>query len=313
MADTTNNRLLIFGGGHADGFDNGVYSLNVGSDPAHSGMTALVPSTCLTNWGSRASSPSENGLNTNGSGPCATYSASCNPNALHTYDGMVYDPVHNKMIAFGGVPAWNNGGWTRFIWELDLNTLKWTRVGQYQQSSFIGMIASGWDPSTNTAWVYDEGNLNQYDPATHTATLVRQTGTGDYHQTSIIDPINNVFWTIGANVMQYLTLPGGSFPGQNVAATGCSFMSTAYPGLTWNSKLGKVVAYPGRGNSIYIINFNGTSTTCTQQTFSGVTGTTPAAPDANYQGTFKRFQYLPKLDVYVLCNNVDANCFVLKQ
>lgn len=313
VADTTNNRLLIFGGGHNNGFDNGVYAVNVGADAAHSNMTQLVPSTCITNWGFRASSPSDNGLNTNGSGPCSTYSSACNPNARQTYDALVYDPVHNKMINFGGVPAWDNGNWTDFIWELNLNTLQWARVGQYQQSSIIGMIASGWDPSTDTAWVYDEFNINQYDPVSHTATLLRQTGTGDYHQTSVIDPINKVFWSIGNNVMQFFTLPNGSFPGQNVAATGCGFLSAAYPGLTWNSKLGKVVAYPGSGNSIYIVNFNGASTTCTQQTLSGVAGATPAAPDASYQGTFKRFQYLPNLDVYVLCNNVDADCFVLKQ
>ena len=312
VADTTNNRLLIFGGGHGNGFDNGVYALNVGSDAAHTNMSQLVTSTCLTNWGSRSTSPAENGLNINGSGPCSTYSSACNPNARQTYDALVYDPVHNKMIDFGGVPAWNNGNWTDFIWELDLNTLRWTRVGQYQQSNIVGMIASGWDPNTNTAWVYDEQNLNQYDPATHTARLVRQTGTGDYHQTSIIDPVNNVFWSMGNGVMQYLSLPNGSFSGQ-VAATGCGFLNETYPGLTWNSTLGKVVAYPGTGNSIYIVNFNGASTTCTQQTFSGVTGTTPAAQGAGYQGIFKRFQYLPKLDVYALCNNVDANCFALKQ
>ncbi len=244
VADTTNNRLLIFGGGHNNGFDNGVYALNVGPDAAHTNMSQLVTSTCLTNWGFKSTSPAEEGLNINGSGPCSTYSSACNPNARQTYDALVYDPVHNKMIDFGGVPAWNNGNWTDFIWELDLNTLTWTRVGTYQQSNVIGMIASGWDPNTNTAWVYDEQNLNRYDPTTHTATLVRQTGTGDYHQTSIIDPVNNVFWTMGNGFMQYLSLPNGSFSGQNVAATGCGFLNEAYPGLTWNSSLGKVVAYP---------------------------------------------------------------------
>ena len=311
VADTTSNRLLIFGGGHNNGFDNGVYALNVGRDPARSSMSALVRSTCLTNWNSRSTNPSENGLNTNGSGPCTTYSASCNPNARQTYDALVYDPVHNKMIDFGGVPAWNNGNWSNYIWELDMGTLQWTRVGQYQQSNIIGMIASGWNPNTGTAWIYDGLNLNRYDPGTHTATLVRQTGTGDYHQTSIVDPINNVFWSMGNGVMQYLSLPNGSFSGKNVAATGCGFLNVAYPGLTWNNKLGKVVAYPWGGNSIYIVNFNGASTTCTQQTFSGAAGTTPGAPDSQYQGTFKRFQYLPNRDVYALCNSVDANCFVL--
>src|SRR6266852_5747447 len=200
VADTTNNRLLIFGGGHNNGFDNGVYALNVGPDAAHTNMSQLVTSTCLTNWGFKSTSPAEEGLNINGSGPCSTYSSACNPNARQTYDALVYDPVHNRMIDCGGVTAWNNGNWTDFIWELDLNTLTWTRVGTYQQSNVIGMIASGWDPNTNTAWVYDEQNLNRYDPTTHTATLVRQTGTGDYHQTSIIDPVNNVFWTMGNGV-----------------------------------------------------------------------------------------------------------------
>lgn len=312
VADTTNDRLLIFGGGHNNGFDNGVYTVNVGADAAHTTMTQLVPSTCLTNWGSRASSPSENGLNTNGSGPCSSYSSACSPNARQTYDALVYDPVHNKMIDFGGVPAWDNGGWTDFIWELDLNTLKWTRTGQYQQYQSLGSITSGWDPNTNTAWVYDSLNLNRYDPVTHTSTLVTQSGNLDYHQSGIVDPVNNVYWIMGSGIMRYLPLPSGSFSGHDVAATGCGFLSVDYPGLTWNSKLGKVVAYPWGGNTIYVVNFNGTQTTCTAQSFSGVTGTTPASPDVNYRGTFKRFQYLPNRDVYVLCNNVDANCFVLK-
>jgi len=313
VADTTHNRLLIWGGGHDNGFDNGVYALNVGADAAHTNMSELVASTCATNWGTRNSTPDDEGLNINGSGPCSTYSSSCNPNAHQTYDSLVYDPVHNKMINFGGVPAWASGNWSNYIWELDLNTVTWSRVGTYSQYTSLGMITSAWDPNLNKAWVFDSLNLNQYDPVSHTATLMANPSDADYHQTAVIDPVNNIFWIIGNGVMRYLSLPNGtSFSGQ-VAATNCGgILGVAYPGLTWNSNLGKVVAYPWSGNIIYIVNFNGAQTTCTAQSYNGVAGSTPGLPDSQYQGTFKRFQYLPALDVYAFCNSVDADCFVLK-
>jgi hypothetical protein len=304
VADTQNDQLLIWGGGHGNGFDNGLYALHMGTSAAASSMTALTKSSCPTNAAQQCQAH------------CETLPDG-NPNARQTYDALVYVPSpKNALLTMGGGPASTDGGFTARIWEFDLAQSVWKDTGKTSISAGgQGEFATGYLPATGLIYTFN-GNLGfgTYDPMTGTVQDVgANNGIGDYHQTSIVDPVHKVWWFVGNGLFEYIDLSGSpTYQVITASGAGCAkAIAEAYPGVAYDSAQGQVVIWPNHGSSVFRVTFAGAMSTCTEEMHTE-NGVVPTDPDANSQGTYKRFGYFPNRGVFGLCTGVDANCFALR-
>jgi len=290
VADTKRNRLIIWGGGHTDYYGNEVYSLNLGVTPP-----------TLT----RLTDPSDFTKNPSGCPDANTVDGT--PVSRHTYGGIVYLPVQDKMFSFGGGLAPCGGPWSDRTYTLDLSQAVPTwkamdpingyKIG-YQQTTAV----CGYDPNTQTVICNSTGIFFRYDPATNTNTQLSTGQNIPYSASGVIDPKRKRFIFMGTAyqsttplVMAVDISPGSSFKVEDWSSqvTGCDALAgTNYPGLTYDYVLDRIVGWPNVGNTIYV--FNPDQKTCTAQTFAnGPTNTL-----ASTTGTFGRFQYFPALNAY---------------
>jgi hypothetical protein len=303
VADTKRNRLIIWGGGHTDYSGNEVYSLNLGSSPP-----------TLT----RLTNPSD--FTQNGSGCPDTNVVDGTPVARHTYDGLVYLPVQDKLFSFAGGLAPCGGPWSDRTYTLDLSQTvpTWKAMDPingfhigYQETTAI----CAYDPNTLTVICNSTGVFFRYDPATNTNTQLSTGQYPPYSATGVIDPKRKLFIFMGTDYQS--TTPrvvvvdissGSSFNAQDWSSsvTGCDTLAGSnYPGLAYDPVLDRIVGWPNAGNTIYV--FNPDLKTCTAQAFpngptNGLDSTT---------GTSGRFQYFPGLNAYGIVSLATLDAFKL--
>ena len=94
----------------------------------------------------------------------------------------------------------------------------------------------------------------------------------------------------------------GMLTRQSGATTGCTFMDTYAAGWDYDPELDRLVAWSG-GNSVQLLNPD--TRVCTTVSY-------PGGPAAITQGTFGRFRYSLRSQVFVTCNDVDDNCHALR-
>jgi hypothetical protein len=302
VADTSRNRLIIWGGGHTDYSGNEVYSLNLGS-----GAPTV---TRLTN-------PSDFTQNTGCPDANVVYGT---PVSRHTYGGIVYLPVQNKMYSFGGGLA-PCGKWSGGTYTLDLSQTPptWSKMDPVNGYSFGGDFSTpaicGYDSNTATVICEISNVFFRYDPATNTGTQLSVGQPIPLNAYGVIDPKRKLFIFMGPAYQS--TTPtvyavdissGSTFQAQNWSSqvTGCNVLaSTNYPGLVYDPVLDRIVGWPNSGNTVYI--FDEDTKTCTTQMFAN--GPTNSA--SSTQGTFGRFQYFPGLNTYALVTLTSLAAFTL--
>jgi hypothetical protein len=303
VADTKRNRLIIWGGGHTDYYGNEVYALNLGASPP-----------TLT----RLTDPSDFTKNPAGCPDSNTVDGT--PVSRHTYGGIVYLPVQDRMFSFGGALAPCGGPWSNRTYTLDLSQAvpKWQAMDPingynigYQQTTPV----CGYDPNTQTVICNSTGVFFRYDPATNTNTLLSTGQYIPYSSWGVIDPKRKLFIFMGTQYQSTTPLvvavdisPGSSFKVQDWSSqvTGCEALAGAtYPGLAYDPVLDRIMGWPNAGNTVYL--FNPDQKTCTAQTFvNGPTNTL-----ASTTGTLGRFQYFPALNAYAVVSLATLDAFKL--
>jgi hypothetical protein len=309
--DDGNHRMLFFGEGHVDGCDNSIYSWTLNANGTTSWSRAFGP-TLTTGY------PTGNGDAVPGGGA---------PEARHTYNGIGY--AGGKLYLVDGVPLFlNTGGFisSRWVW----NGSSWTSLpssnGQTNCGNGGHCNDSGlsYDSSRSLLWYWDGEWFYSIDPATNTITEVAHPGAyqAGVHEGFGCDPTNHICLFIGSDVAgvgpdvpgaKYLDISVGStfiLTNAGLSAAGgnsCApIMNAGFPAVTYNSKIGKLVMFPGSGSTIYILNWS--TRDCTAQTFAG--GGCPATlPNDN--GIFGHFAYIPSLDVYGCYTNASATGKIL--
>jgi hypothetical protein len=335
IADTTRNRLLLWGGGHADYAGNEIYSLQLncaisGTCPA---LIRLDPPAPPLPVG--ATGTNETLL------PCilppGCFPSGSTPNARHLYDGAAYIPSLDIVIQIGGA-LWPNGFSGQDIWHLAANSVNstcapncdpsWTKIPTSFPSS-VG-ITTGYDSSTGLVWVTNQNNLFSYDPSTKVVTN-RGSAPQNYYFTGVFDPLHRYLIEIGpeANPVLYYDIASGTPNSQHVpATTGCSALNggkgsggpggqgTQYPGVAWDPISNRVIVYLNGGNALYLL--DPATWTCTVELHGSVQGVdypqnTLIPSGSAAAGTFKKFSYFPNLDVFALCNDPEKDCWTLKR
>jgi len=286
IADTSRNRLIVWGGGHSDYSGNEIYALD---------LNALTL-TRLNNPAVPIASSCVEAL----SGP--------SPNSRHSYDDIAYIANTDQMFVVTGSMA-PTGCASSGTWTLNLSNLAWTQQSpagvapNYQG----GLAAVSYDPNTNNVFVHTEayGQFLSYNYSTNTYKLLNSSAATDYHETSIIDSSRKLFFIFGAGQAYKIDISGKdtSYSMKSISASGCGFVSSAYPGLAFDSSQNLVVGWSG-GNTVYL--YNPDTDSCTSATYPNG----PGAQQAN--GTYKRFSYFPGLNVLALVNSATQNAYVLR-
>ena len=314
--DPVHDKMLIWGGGHADYWGNEVYSFN--------------PATFL--W-KRETTPSDV---TTSSEVCQDPYFDGKPASRHTYDGLAYLPGPNRFWSWaGGIAGSGNcPGVPILTWTLDLETQTWTNMlptGSFDTGAagFMFVAASAYDPSTRKVFTQDTGGLSAYDYAANSWAIVQDFGMppewpryedgGD--KTAAIDTKRHLFFTfgqgdyfvfdIGANAIvtdDWITTGGGAFDNSSQAA-GPSTIGQLYPNEVIHTGGGDVITADGpgldydphadalvawKGGAPYVLDL--ASKVWTTKSATGALAT----PSQN--GVYGRFRYLAKYNVFILVN-----------
>jgi hypothetical protein len=318
VADTKRNRLIIWGGGHSGYQGNEVYALDLNASP--STLTRLNNPSIFD--------PINSSLEVNVSDGA--------PPSRHTYGGLVYLPVQDKMFAWEGVSF--GGRSLRHTWLLDMNSLVWSDMHpELTPGSFDVTLAGGsvsgaecaYNPNTQKVLCEWGSNLSllQYDPAANKWTKLRNnnlcTGfsicSSAVAISAVIDPVVDKMILMGNSnqsspgtgqlvVWAVDISANGKYDVQDWSSqvTGCSALNVDFPGVVYDPTIDRIVAYPNDGNIFYI--FDPVAKTCAPQAYPNGPPPSGLVPP---NGTFGRFAYFPALGSYALVNKAGNNTFLL--
>jgi Bacterial Ig domain len=294
VADTSRNRLVIWGGGHGDYWGNEFYSLNLTANPI-----------TLTRLNDPSTLPS-------GYNGCSDAYPDGKAASRHTYDGLTYAPNVDSMLAFSGSLTTCGAG-SLDIWSASLSTLAWAdkvpNSGMYQ-----GIPMSDYDPNTGLVLFHDSAQLWIYNPSTsafNTASSFSGVANNLGYPKLVVDPVDKFVFLIGDGNFYKYNVSSGTPPyaRQDLSGTvtGCAaiFQNGGGHGLgaAWDPVQKLIVGWTG-GNSVTL--FNPLTNSCSSVTYSGG----PGAQQNN--GTFGRFRYFPALGVFVLVNDWAQNAYALR-
>ena len=289
MADEKRDRLIVWGGGHGDYFGNEVYALDLNK------LTL-----------SRLTEPSPVGNVMT----CPEAYTDGRPSARHTYGGLAYLAKQDSMYVYGGSKA-ACGFMSAGTWIFDLGKLEWKGLDPHQGDSPAnnpGAVA-GYEPNTGAVILSDTANLFRYDPAKNSYTKLRALSGVDYRLSGVIDPDLKLFFMIGGPGQFWAVDIGenSKFEAQDWSrkVIGCDALRFAHsPGLAYDTDRKEIAGWSG-GDTVYL--FRPETRTCFTETYPGG----PGAAQPN--GTFGRFQYFPRLDVFALVNDWKQNAFLLRR
>ena len=284
--DAAGDRMYISGGGHGGYAGNEWYLLDLGS---------LTPTRI-----NEPSTPVRDGCLFDG------IYADGRPVSRHTYQHLAWLPGLHRIFLVGG-SRWQCGYFIDDAWMFDPAGDSWT------ERSYVGGPRTGFglslavDAPTALVYAHDDYDLYSYNPATDQWTLRAENlqGPGDY-KSGVIDPVRRRYFyyaTDDRTLYWYdISSATGMLTRQSGATTGCTFMDTYAAGWDYDPQLDRLVAWSG-GDSVQLLNPD--TRVCT-------TVSHPGGPAAIPQGTFGRFRYSTRSQVFVTCNDVDDNCFALR-
>lgn len=272
--------LLPLGGGHADWFWNNVYGFHVStlrwermteaSQPVQSVTVPIMPDG--------------------------------QPAARHTYGGLQYVPVIDRVWIQGGA-LWRDGRADMLTWLFDVEHRRWTRVADTPMST-AGLVTAV-DHATGRVIVHGGWQLFAYDIARDAYRPVsrREGHRGNGYSGVIVD---RWFYMLGhGEVRRYALDASGPVTVEVVPTRGATEILTATaPGVDWDPDRKCIVAWSG-GASIYLLD----PVTATW-TVEELPGTAPGRASRN--GTYGRFRRLPSHGIYVLVNGVEEDVYFVR-
>lgn len=288
--DRDRNRMVVWGGGHADYSGNEVYAFD---------LEALA-------W-SRLNEPS---LDVGGDEASGYYPDGL-PRSRHTYDYVVYVPELGAMCSAGGAGLWMSGQISVANFDcFDFDTLQWSSRAPAPDGS-IGGIAD-YDPvAGRVAYVAGPGirYLTDYDVAADVWTVHGDNFTNGglgYGLTGRVHPSARKFVGVGGSAIYAwdLDIPGGVVESTLVLADAPPGFDRSNPGLDYDASLDRLVWWGG-GTSLWSLDLDGM--TWVEHPAAPESPVVPPEPVTN--GTFGRFRYAIADDVFVLVNQTDQNVF----
>jgi len=280
--DTKRNRLIIWGGGHANYSGNEIYALDLNTltmqrlnDPGLPVVTAGQPEAIV------------NGTQ---------------PNSRHTYDGIAYMANIDRLFVYGGSLTYS-GYASNGTWTFNFATNKWQNMNPSGDNpGYDYGDVSAYDPNSGKVFLHSNHYLFSYNFTANTWTRLTDNNPIDYHLSATLDPVRKKFVMVGAGRVYTYDVSAGSTYARTTLVTsgGDAIVSSSYPGLAYDSVRDRIVAWNG-GDTVYSLNLD--TGVWASVTYSGGPGT--AVPT----GTFDRWSYVPTLNAFVLVNMARQNAY----
>lgn len=288
--DTKRNQLIVYGGGHAGYAGNEVYAFNLDS----------------LKWIRLTNPSSLTGLT--GCGNLLT--ADSQPISRHTYAGMEYIESADMVLQAGGF-TWPCAYGDPYTWFFDYSKNKWIRGANLGFGS-RAMVA--YDPVSGHVWCMGGSpGFNEYDPVTKKWTPRNRGNFGG--QIITVDPENH--WLVGLNRgnISYYPINGNTGAVATYNTSGDTAVINAAmpdgdyctPGFVWDPIIKKFVAWNG---GAYVYTLDAVTHSFTRVLPAATNKVIPTA--ACSRGTYGRFRYSPKSNVYVVVNSTTENVFVYR-
>lgn len=300
IADTKRNRLVMWGGGHADYAGNELYAFDLGTLRMQ-----------------RLNDPSP--INT--SGKCVETLSDGRPNSRHTYGGLAYIAHADRMFSFGG-SLHQCGSFSNATWTFDMETLQWRNMNpEGGTPAALPGVISDYDPNSHTVFLHDTTDFWQYDYEKNRYQKVGANRPLNYRMNGVIDPKRKIFFILGAAGMtggglKAISIAAGSNYAmqdwtRQASSTCGPLLSANYAGLAYDSSRERVVGWPNFGDTVYL--FDPDTKSCTTETFpSGPPDSSHAGSAHSTNGTYGRFRYFPDKGVFALVNQATNNTYLLR-
>ena len=292
--DSNRDRLIVWGGGHADYGGNELYVFDINS----------------FSW-SRIWGPSPNISPVGGS--CSETYSDGNPSSRHTYDGLEYIPSIDRFWAHGGSLYCGNGGFGNGTWTFNFTALSWERK-EDSLATYASTPFSAYDPVTGHVFVQRYADFLEYDPLSDTWTKRGRFPAGiGGRRVATIDPIRRKFLIIGeGQVLAFdLTNPQIHNPvaltttGDTAPLNG-SYPAN-YPGVDYDPVTDQMVAWIG-GADVYTLDMD--TLVWTKRSPASTNTVIPTASAS--KGTHGRFRYIPSKNAFIVVNNIDQDVYFYK-
>jgi len=308
--DSDHKQFVVWGGGHQDGYSNGVYGFSL---PTLTWSMLRTPSN-PTGWnGTDFTFPSDGLLISS-----------------HNYDSVAYAPGFG-MYTNGGINQ--SGNITTNFWVFNTASNTWVQktgnavLGQYTGISVVD--SSGnlyYSGSTNAT-----GALSKYVPSTDTWSAIGSNGvnTAGQNSTMAYDGTSGVAVAVGAannygaKFIKLVNLSTGAVTDVTSGCTGDTTpLNISAPGMVYDPNIGKYVLWGGATASTGTANvwiYDATANTMTLHAPNGANTVTPTSPVKNpgigqTDGTYGRWQLVAYGGVrgYVLQNDILDNIYIYK-
>ncbi len=284
--DTTRNRLIVHGGGHAGYSGNEVYVFDVPSG----------------RW-QRLTEPSYTPLENEHS-----------PYSVHTYDQLEYLPRQDRLFLAGG-SIWKSGRAVRDTWLFDFGSDSWTRVADIvgrRSDVWEYNMTTAYDPLTDRLLMTGYHASADYHPASDTWTHHNNTMNRRLGQTGAFDPVRRKFVTIGrGRAFVYDVDASGRLGDQQpLETTGANEIEQPdAPGFEYDPVSDRFVAWAA-GPAVYVLDLDSRS----WQRLAATNSVDPGDPYAknNYRGTFGRFRYMPDYNAFIVAWDIARNVYAYK-
>lgn len=301
--DSDHRQFLLFGGGHNDYAGNEVYAFDARTF-AWSRLTAPSPKPYDRD-------PLDDGK----------------PASRHTYDGLTWINETQTMMVIGGSRS-NDGGGTNVTWMFDPASKAWTNKAPATAGPGGYDMSTVYDPLHHKVWAKAGEKLHAYDIAQNTWSQVSDLGYPPLwprysggHLRGTWDTKRGLVWMLGGS--QYIafdaatsmfvtdawvTTGGATFTNQDavpghpeevITTGGGEVIKADAPGVDYDAKADALVAWIG--GAPWVLNL----ATKTWQQRSAANG--PATPFST--GTYGRWRYLAKYNVFMLVNDKDGVWF----
>jgi hypothetical protein len=292
--DADRSQLLLFGGGHDDYWGNEVYAFQ----PATMSWQIVKEASASITPDNQNQDPLDDGT----------------PVSRHTYDGLQYLTGPHRFLSFGGAMA-RNGFSTTVTWTLDLDSGTWTNMQPGGEGTpFNGANGTYWmgtayDPVSEQLFYKSEAGFSIYDVAGNAWSRVLDGGypplypqwSASSYRRGVIDPKRRLFFAFGEDpevqVFVWSIDDQEAVSEQWLSTGGDALLSYGAAGVDYDPTADTMVAWAG--GAPWVMDM-------TTKVWTDKNGEGAPAEQVN-QGTYGRWRYVPRYNVFILVNAPDED------
>jgi hypothetical protein len=276
--DTKRNRLVIWGGGHADYHGNEVYVFDITN----------------MKW-ERLTDPFVNPV------PDKEVNADGTPHSRHTYGGLAYIAHADRFFGQGGSLAGVGFAKCDKSWVFDFETKKWTDRNPATTPGGGFGLCCAYDPvSKMLFWGAGDNGLWVYDYDQNTWTKLNSDG-GFYEQTATIDSKRRqVVFAGPAGVYSY-ELDKKDFTRNKWTTSGSDGLKSSKFGFDYDPVSDRFVGW--KNGAVYVLNPE-----TKEWTANDVTG----APKGTEAGMYGRLRYVPSVNAFIVVTSAGEDVHFYK-